>query len=109
MTNTIVTSDLSKFGYREIGIAGELLTAYAEYGSDFLGDGITLNFNLNSGHVFLSDENYNVGVLEDKKVVQFYTCPECGFEGTQSEATDEGKDFVAYNGYCSKECEDKNK
>jgi hypothetical protein len=74
-----------------------------------LGDGITLNFNLNSGYVFLSDEDYNVGVLEDKELVQFYNCPQCGFEGTQSQAIDEGKDFVAHNGYCSKECEDKNK
>ena len=102
----IVTTDLSKYGYKELVEAGELLNAYAENGSEFLGDGLTLNFNMNSGYVFLSDEDYNVGVLEGHKVVQFFSCPQCGFEATQEDAKAEEKDFEAHNGYCSQSCED---
>ena len=102
------TQDLSKFGMRELALAGELLTAYADHGSDFLTDGVTVEFNPNSGMVFLVDEDYNVGVLEDAKVVQFYSCPVCGFEGTQADAKEENKDFEEHMGMCSQDCENEN-
>ena len=76
------TNNLEEFGYREMGIAGELLTAYAG-GSDFLNRKVILEFNPNSGNVFLVDEDYNVGVMEDKALVQFFYCGECGEEGTR--------------------------
>lgn len=106
----IITVDYSKFGYRELEIAGKLLCVLAEGGIDFLSNGITVNFNVNSGYVFLSDEDYNVGMLDDKEVhiVQFFSCIECGYEGTQAQALDEGKDFEKYEGFCSKDCALKN-
>lgn len=82
------TKDLSKFGMRELAIAGELLVAYAEegQGSEFLTDGVSVEFNPNSGMVFLVDGDFNVGVLEDdgstSRLVQFFSCSECGAEGT---------------------------
>ena len=85
MENTIVTCDLSKFGYRELSEASELLKLYSDNPSDFLGDGITLNLNMNSGIVFLSDEDYNVAIEEDGKLEQFFNCPECGNEGTNTD------------------------
>ena len=116
----IVTTDLSKYGFKELSEAGELLKTYADDGADFLGNGVTLNFNTHSGKVFLSDEDYNVGVIEhdDKGLpmfVQFYSCPNCGYEGTQADAESDWtysqtgkardeKDFVKFEGYCSKEC-----
>lgn len=108
--DNIVTVDYSKFGYRELEIAGKLLALYAEGGVDFLGDGLTVNFNTQSGYVFLSDEDYNVGVLNWDKtaIVQLFSCFECSYEGTQEDALDEGRDFVNYKGFCSKECEFKN-
>lgn len=109
--DNIVTSDLTQFGYRELDMAADLLKAYAngKGATGFLGDGVNVFMNKNSGNVFLSDEDYNVGVLEDGKVVQFYSCPQCGNEGTQAEGEENKWDFETYNGYCSKECEDKNK
>lgn len=106
----IVTVDYSKFGYREIEIAGKLLALYSEGGVNFLGDGLSVNFNMNSGYVFLSDRDYNVGVLNDSgtKIVQFYTCYECGYEGTQELAKEEERDFITYDGFCSKDCALKN-
>lgn len=110
MSESIVTKDLKKFGNRELDIAADLLKALANNGRpDFLGDEVEVWFNTHSAYVFLSDEDYNVAVLEDDKLVQFYTCANCGYEGTQVDAKDEGKDFIKYNGYCSKKCENENK
>ena len=100
----IVTSDLSKYGYKELDEAGELLKAYAKNGADFLNDGLTLNFNINSGKVFMSDEDYNVGILENDKLVQFFNCNQCGNEGTKEEGLGNDWDFIKYEGYCSKNC-----
>ncbi len=57
----LITVDLSKFGYRELTQAIELLKAYNKEKCDFLGEGLTLNLNMDSGNGFLSDEDYNVG------------------------------------------------
>ena len=85
----IVTTDLSKYGYTELIEAAELLKAYSERNAKFLGDGLTLNFNMNSGYVFLSDEDYNVGLLtDDGKLEQFFSCSNCGFEGFKEDFID---------------------
>lgn len=77
----LVTADLSKFGRCELQEAAELLKALTDDECDFLGDGITLNMNTGSGYVFLSDEDYNVGMLNDGKLEQWFSCPNCGEEG----------------------------
>lgn len=100
----IVTTDLSKYGYRELNEAANLLKAYSENGSDFLGNGLQLNFNMNSGYVFLTDEDFNVGIIENGKLVQFYSCFNCGNEGTQEDGKNKGWNFKKYKGYCSRKC-----
>ena len=91
----MVTTDLSEFGYREIKMAAELLTAYTAPGfsNDFLGDGITLNLNNNSGYVFLIDEDYNCGMVNDAtgKLEQFFSCGECGEEGFKDDLIEGGE------------------
>lgn len=87
MTNN--TQDLSKFGFREQDMAGDLLKASAnnnwEDGNE-LGDGIKVEFNPNSGNVFLVDDDYNVAMLNDNgKLENFLTCTYCGNEGLRSE------------------------
>jgi hypothetical protein len=79
----IVTSDLSEFGYREIKMAAELLKAWVEDGlpSNFYNDGVTLNFNKDSGCVFLSNSDYQVLMLNRGILEEWFTCPECGHEG----------------------------
>jgi hypothetical protein len=76
-----VTNDLSRFGMREYAMAGELLTAYGENGADFLGDGVQVWMNADSGNVSLCDSDYNVGMMNGDKLEQFFSCPECGHEG----------------------------
>lgn len=75
------TQDLSKFGYRELGMAGELLTAYSENPGVLDGDEIHIEFNPNSGTVFLVDEDFNVAMMNGDKLEQWYYCPYCGHEG----------------------------
>jgi hypothetical protein len=81
----VVTSDLSKFGYREMDIAADLFKLYATGVADFLGSGVTVMFNTKSGFVFLTDEDFNVAVLSDDKtrLIQWFNCPNCGEEGSE--------------------------
>ncbi len=83
-----LTNDLSDFGYIELMEASKLLKEYA--GSHEIGElsGVTLNFNKNSGYVFLSDEDYRVFMLDEDKIKEWFNCFECGFEGFDKEMTE---------------------
>lgn len=84
----IVTSDLSNFGYREIREAINLLNAYLENPTIILEDGLKICFNTHSGYVFLSDEEYNVYMVNNNKLEQWHNCPICGAEGFLEEVGD---------------------
>jgi transcription initiation factor IIE alpha subunit len=77
------TRDLSKFGYRELQIAGKLLTVLKTERdkTKYLSDGIAVEFNPSSGCVFLVDENCQVAMLNGEELEDFFSCPECGAEG----------------------------
>lgn len=83
MNNEITTTDLSKFGYRELGMAGNLLTLYSNDPNNVnIGDNMQLMMNTNSGNVFLTDDDCNVVMIDDNgKLANFYNCPNCGHEG----------------------------
>lgn len=78
------TTDLSKFGYRELNELEILLKAWRTHGlpKDFSNDGIVPMFNLNSGCVFLTNSEYQVAMESDGKLYSYYSCPECGEEGS---------------------------
>lgn len=61
-------------------MAAELIQGYSE-NSHLLGDGISLTFNLNSGYVFLTDDEFNVAMMNGDKLEIFHTCFNCGNEG----------------------------
>ena len=82
--NEIVTADLSRFGYRELALAGELLKAYGDNGAprDFDEQGVSLTFNTNSGNVFLTNENADVCMMtSDKTLESWYYLGYEGHEG----------------------------
>ena len=83
----VVTADLSKFGYRELSEAADLLKAYADNPSVLDGDDVSVSFNMNSGYVFLSDEDFNTALInhESGKLEKWYNCPVCGHEGFHGE------------------------
>jgi len=69
MTN-VVQVNLEAFGFRELDIASKLLAKVSEYGypRDFSDAGISLAFNTHSGYVFLTNEDYQILMLEDDKL-----------------------------------------
>lgn len=95
------TTDLAKFGYREIEILSEILNSWVDKGlpEDFNQEGVHAMFNMSSGNVFLTNEDYQVAVLNGDRLESFYSCPECGFEGFLGDF----EDGVAL-GYGAKEC-----
>lgn len=82
------TTDLSEFGFRELKMAAELLSAYCESPPDFLSNDVCVMFNSYSGYVFLTDEDFKVAMMNGEKLEQFHTCPECGGEGFAEEMPD---------------------
>lgn len=96
--NEITTTDLSKFGWREWHLARQLLDAMIDKGlpNDFENDGVHLMFNMNSGHVFLTNSEFQVAMMNGDKLESFYTCPECGHEGFADEIRE-------YDAACCKE------
>ena len=75
------TRDLTEFGWRELGMARDLLDALTDNTPDSLGDGIAIKFNLSSGEVFLVDEDYNIAMGVDWELIQECSCSNCGVEG----------------------------
>ena len=91
----IVTTDLTRFGWRERKIACDLLQAWNKDGlpEDFdEGEGARLYFNTASGFVFLSSEEGSVAMMNVDKLESFYSCPECGFEGFREDFERDHKD-----------------
>lgn len=85
--NTYVEASFEGFGLRELGMAADLLAAYSDgkAPSEFSDSEVKVGFNMNSGHVFLTNEDYQVVMLVERKLEMFYTCPECGEEGFHDE------------------------
>lgn len=95
------TRDLSQFGYRELEESAKLLTAYTSREHDKterLTDGIAIEFNPNSGNVFLVDEDFNVAMMNGDDLEDFYSCPECGNEGFKDDMKNGEKCCKEYAG-----------
>lgn len=85
------TTDLSQFGFRELRMAAELLTAYCNSKPDWLSDGVTVMMNTLSGNVFLTDEDFNVGMINGDELEPFLSTPYEGHEGFISDLVSEHK------------------
>jgi hypothetical protein len=77
------TRDLMDFGYVELKEAGLLLSTLKTENdkTKFLGKNVTIEFNPNSGNVFLVDEDFNVAMMNDDKLEDWFFCHYCGHEG----------------------------
>jgi len=84
---SITTTDLAEFGYRELGIAKNLLNAMFEDGLPvkFEREGITVMFNTHSGCVFLTNDEYQVCMFNGKELEMYHTCHKCDAEGFEHE------------------------
>jgi hypothetical protein len=79
------TEDLSDFGYRELKELRDLLDQYIESGlpEDFDDTGLKPAFNMNSGFVFFTNDDYQVAMINPNtdKLEIFYTLSYSGEEG----------------------------
>lgn len=87
------TRDLMKFGSRERSEAADLLKALSEANdTEYLGDEVAIEFNPNSGNVFLVDEDFNVAMMNGDRLEDFHVSPYEGHEGFISDLVDEQDD-----------------
>jgi hypothetical protein len=95
----ITTTDLSKFGYREIRLAAQLLNAWIEQGlpEDFENEGVTVMFNTRSGCVFLTNSEFQVAMMKGYMLESFYTDFETGEEGFKDELSEAAKTRLNIN------------
>ncbi len=88
MGSMVDYANFADFGYRELDLAGDLLTKYANGDmsrmakDSFSGPyGIQVGFNKNSGNVFLVDEEYMVLMDDGTELDLFISTPYSGEEG----------------------------
>jgi len=87
----VVTSDIGEFGFSELREAARLLSAYCDNPSAIsLVGNVRIFMNMDSGLVFLSDDDCNVAMMNRDKLEMFYSCPECGGEGFAEDLEHEG-------------------
>jgi hypothetical protein len=78
------TTDLSKFGLLELKKLELLLKAYREQGlpENFSSNEVVPTFNMSSGYVFLTNDEYQAALLTDEgKLEIWHYCSNCGHEG----------------------------
>jgi len=88
----MTTTNLAEFGNIEREEAGKLLTAYSRNRNVcpyFQDRGVQVMMNTYSGNVFLTDENYNVLMLNGNNLEGFYNSPYEGHEGFFEELVEE--------------------
>jgi hypothetical protein len=83
MTQKYYTENLADFGFREIKMLSSILNAWVENGlpDDFDTEGVRAAFNRNSGYVFLTNNEYQVAMMNGEELKSFYTTPYEGHEG----------------------------
>ncbi len=89
MNDPVVTADLSKFGYRELEMAAELLKSIHHISDSHNVDGLTVNMNTNSGYVFLCNEDYDCFMMNGCSLEQFHSTPYGGVEGFFEDLVDQ--------------------
>lgn len=73
------TENLADFGSRERAMAGELLSA--DLPRNFNAEGVRVAMNMNSGYVFLVNDDYQVAMMNGYHMAIFHTTPYHGHEG----------------------------
>ena len=68
-----------------------IITAWNEHGlpNDFYDEGVKFAFNRNSGYVFLTNDDYQVCMMNGDELEMFYTSPYEGHEGFINDLFDE--------------------
>lgn len=88
------TTNIADFGYSELKELRRLIDAWMDQGlpEDFEGFEVHPMMNKNSGKVFLTNDEYQVAMMNGDKLESWYCCGYCGHEGFREDCqlTDEG-------------------
>jgi hypothetical protein len=95
MSTDAYTENLADFGSRERHLLQELLSAWNAQGlpDDFSDDRVRPAMNMNSGFVFLVNDDFQVAMMNGDKLESFYTTPYNGNEGFFDELIEEFADM----------------
>ncbi|WP_374950695.1 hypothetical protein [Mucilaginibacter sp.] len=82
MTN-YYTENFAEFGFSEIKTLQEILSAWIKSGlpNGFDNDGVKPALNKNSGYVFLTNNEYQVAMLNESRLEIYHNLPYSGIEG----------------------------
>lgn len=86
-TQEITTTNLADFGFHEREELIQLLRAWHIQGlpKDFVEDEVLPMFNRNSGHVFLTNSEYQTCMMNGNNLEIWNNCFECGNEGFEED------------------------
>lgn len=89
------TESFSDFGARERHMLTEIMTAWDKHGlpEDFSDDNVRPAMNMNSGFVFLVNDDCQVAMMNGSKLESFYSTPYEGREGFFDELIEEYSDM----------------
>lgn len=89
------TTDLSKFGTRELAEVRNLLDAMLDQGlpDDFYNSEVAPMFNQSSGYVFLINSEYQAAMMNGGKLESFYNSPYEGLEGFYDDLKEQYEDM----------------
>lgn len=91
----MLTTNLADFGRKELAETRDLLDAMLNNGlpDDFDDEGVVVAFNRNSGYVFLTNDEYQVAMVDDDgKLYSWYFTPYYGHEGSYEDLLAEALD-----------------
>ena len=93
--NDIYTENFADFGARERRMLSEIMRAWDSSGlpTDFSNENVRPAMNRNSGFVFLTNEDFQVAMMNGDKLESFYTTPYNGNEGFFDELVEEYEDM----------------
>jgi len=84
---TTITYSLEDFGARERGMMMDILQAWDRDGlpSDFHDSRCRIGFNMNSGYVWLENDDCQCAMMNGEKLELFHSLPDSGEEGFLSD------------------------
>ena len=89
------TTNLAKFGTRELAEVRDLLDAMINQGlpDDFYNSEVVPMFDQSSGYVFLTNSYFQVAMLNGDKLESFYSSPYECFEGFYDDLKEQYEDM----------------
>jgi hypothetical protein len=81
-TQEVTTTNFVDFGSRERGMLLDILQAWEKDGlpEEFYQEEVHPMMNRNSGHVFLTNSEYQTALMNGDKLEIWHNCPNCGHE-----------------------------